>query len=218
VGCRVWIALLAVCAASGQDNAVRKANDYPAHEAWPRFEIGAEYLVHSIPTEKGVLYGRDYLVVEVAIFPGKQPVTIASNNFTLRLNGKKVLLTEAAGFVAASLKYADWEQRATLTGTAQVGDGTVVIGKPPQTARFPGDPTQDRRMPPPRRPDDPDAAGVTTNPLNLDRLVALASLPELETREKVKGCLYFSFTGKSNSIRTLDLEYEDGSLLRVFAR
>jgi hypothetical protein len=56
----------------------------PAHASWPRFEIGAEYLVHSIPTEKGALYARDYLVVEIAIFPGKQVVAITSNSFTAK--------------------------------------------------------------------------------------------------------------------------------------
>jgi hypothetical protein len=46
-------------------------------------------------------------------------------------------------------------------------------------------------------------------------LVKLATLPEIETLDPVRGCLYFRFEGKSNSIRTLDLEYEDGSSLRV---
>ncbi len=212
-----WIALLAVCAACGQDDG-RKASDYPAHAVWSQFEIGAEYLIHSIPTAKGALYARDYLVVEVAIYPGKQPVEISTNNFTLRVNGKKVVLhTESAGFVAASLKYADWEQRPTLIGTAGVGNGTVVIGKPPNQGRFPGDPTQDRRLPEPRHPDDTDASGQA-NRVDIDELVKLAALPEVETRERVKGCLFFAFEGKIKSIRTLDLEYGDGSLLRVWGR
>jgi hypothetical protein len=174
-------------------------------------------MVHSIPTEKGALYARDYLVVEVAISPSKQPVAISSGAFTLRVNGKKtVLSTESAGFVAASLKYADWEQRhPVITGTAQVGDGTVIVGHPPNPGRFPGDPTQDRRMPEPRHPEDPDAGKPVKDPLDIDKLVKLATLPEVETIETVRGCLYFRFEGKSNSIRSLDLEYADGSSLRL---
>ena len=214
---RIWIAILAVCAASGQDEA-RKVDDYPAHASWPLFKIGAEYMVHSIPTEKGPLYARDYLVVEVAILPEKRPVAISSGAFTLRINGKKtVLSTEPAGFVAASLKYADWEQRRTIIGTAQAGNGTVVVGKPPNTGRFPGDPTQDRRRPEPRRPEDPDG-GKQVKDLDIDTLVKRATLPEIETLELVKGCLYFRFEGKPNSIRTLDLEYTDGSSLRILGR
>jgi len=214
----LWVALVAVCAASGQDDATRKANDYPAHAVWAHFEIGAEYLIHSIPTEKGALFARDYLVVEVAIFPGLQPVAISSDNFTLRVNGKKVVLrTESAGFVAASLKYADWEQRPTLIGTAGVGNGTVVIGKPPQNGRFPDDPTRDRRLPEPKRPDESDERGKV-NRLDIDKLVGLAALPDVETRERVKGCLFFQFDGKIKSIRTLDLEYSDGNSLRIWGR
>jgi hypothetical protein len=138
---RIWISILAACAAGGQDQA-RKAADYPAHASWQRFQIGAEYMVHSIPTEKGALYARDYLIVEVAISPSKRPVAISSGAFTLRVNGKKtVLSTESAGFVAASLKYADWEQRhPVMTGTAQVGDGTVIVGQPPNPDAFPAIP------------------------------------------------------------------------------
>jgi hypothetical protein len=174
-------------------------------------------MVHSIPTEKGALYVRDYLVVEVAIFPAKRLVAISSGAFTLRVNGKKTVLnTESAGFVAASLKYADWEQQhPVLIGTAQVGNGTVVVGQPPNPGRFPGDPTRDRRMPEPRHPEDPDAGKQVKDRADIDTLVKLATLPEIETLDPVRGCLYFRFEGKSNSIRTLDLEYEDGSSLRV---
>jgi hypothetical protein len=177
-------------------------------------------LVHSIPNDKGALYARDYLIVEVAIVPGKRPVAISSGAFTLRVNGKKTVLpTESAGFVAASLKYADWEQQhPTVIGTAQAGNGRVVVGQPPNPGRFPGDPTQDRRMPEPRHPEDPDAGKQVKDRADIDALVKLATLPEIETLDMVKGCLYFRLEGKSNSIRRLDLEYQDGSSLRVLGK
>src|SRR5438309_2338488 len=78
---RLLLAMLAASLAWAQYEVPRKANEYPAHASWPEFEIGAEYLVHSIPTDNGSLFARDYLVVEVAIYPGKQPVMISDAHF-----------------------------------------------------------------------------------------------------------------------------------------
>jgi len=206
------IALMTVCAATAQ-NDPRKATDYPAHASWPKFEIGAEYMIHSIPTEKGDLYTRDYLVVEVSIYPGKTPIEIASGAFTLRLNGRKdVLNAEPPGFVAAALKYPDWEQHPTLVATGQLGDATVSVGQPPNPGRFPQDPNRDRRLPEPRQ--DTDTVKVDQN-IDIDEVVKFASLPDVTTNERVKGCLYFRYSGKIRSIHTVDLEYKDGSSLRI---
>jgi hypothetical protein len=142
----------------GQYEVPRKANEYPAHASWARFAIGAEYLIHSIPTDNGSIFARDYLVVEVAIYPGKEPVNILDAHFTLCVNGKKsVLSTESPGFVAASLKYPEWEQRPTAVGSVGIGDGSVILGGPSATPRFPGDPTARAPVGLPRR--DPDDRG-----------------------------------------------------------
>src|SRR5437588_11418606 len=70
-----------------------KPEAYPAHAALGRISIGAEYMVHSIPAGNQTLLASDYLVVEVAVFPGPaEPVEIASTTFALRLNAKKELL------------------------------------------------------------------------------------------------------------------------------
>ena len=208
------IALMAVCAATAQ-NDPRKATDYPAHASWPKFEIGAEYLMHSIPTQKGTLFAGDYLVVEVSIYPGKTPLEISSGAFTLRLNGRKfVLNAEPPGFVAAALKYPDWEQHPTLVATAQMGDATVAVGQPPNPGRFPQDPNRDRRLPQPGHPDDAERGGIDKS-IDIDQVIKFVSLPEVTTNERVKGCLYFRYSGKIKSIHTVDLEYKDGSSLRL---
>lgn len=208
---RFLLALLVASIATAQYEVPRKVNEYPAHASWPRFEIGAEYLVHSIPADNGSLFARDYLVVEVAIYPGKQPVMISDAHFTLRMNGKKsVLNAESPSFVASSMKYPDWEQRPTLVGTAGVGDGSVIVGAPTPAPRFPGDRTGGVPIGMPRKePDNTDAAGNPRPYASVDDLIARAALPEGEARTPRKGALFFAYKGKLKSIRTLELFYDD---------
>ena len=88
-----------------QDAPRSKASDYPAHIALTGMEIGAEYLVHSIPSERGDYFAKEYLVVEVAIFPATQDglkidsLKISSGHFTLRINKKSNLTAQSAGTV-----------------------------------------------------------------------------------------------------------------------
>ena len=200
-----FLALFAVSAASAQYEVPRKANEYPAHAMWPQFEVGAEYLIHSVPAEKGAIYARDYLVIEVAVYPVKAPVTVLSAHFVLRVNDRKtVLYPESPGFVAAYVKYPNWSQDREVVGTAQVGDGTVMIG-PRSPSRFPGDPTVGS---PPRPEADPNAEPRA--PVNVEDMIARAALPEGETRVPWKGCLYFAYDGKLKSIHKLELDYDDG--------
>jgi hypothetical protein len=119
-----------------------KAADYQAHAQLDGFEIAAEYLVHSIPVTGGVLDTRDYLVLEVAIYPkSRETPVVSSGDFTLKVNhGRSVLSTQAPGMVAASVKYPDWEVRPTLEGSVGVGGTDVILGRPQTTGRFPGDP------------------------------------------------------------------------------
>ena len=203
------LVLFAATLAGAQDDASRKANDYPAHASWPQFDIGAEYLIHSIPTEVGAIFARDYLVVEVAIYPGKHPVMISSAAFTLRVNGQRtVLYPESPGFVAASLKYPDWEPRPTLVGSVGVGDGSVIVGAPTPVGRFPGDPTGNPRVQLPRKQPDTGAEGHPKK-ASIEELVTRAALPDGEARIPAKGSVYFAFTGKLKSIHSLELLYDD---------
>ncbi len=208
--------VFAVCAIAvpvlfAQYEVSRKASEYPAHASWPHFEIGAENMFHSIPAESGTIFARDYLVIEVAIYPGKQPVDIATGNFALRVNGSKVpVMPESAGFVASSVRYPDWEQRAITTASAGAGDGNVTLGAPPAVARFPGDPTVSApRMPRQEPPDDVESVGAPKEHWSLEQLITRAALPEGETRMPRKGCLYFAYKGKLKRIHSLELLYDD---------
>src|ERR1700682_4609450 len=132
-----------VLAAAAWSQPREKASDYPEHAKLADREIGIEYLVHSIPVERGVLVASDYLVVEVAVFPlTLAGVAVSSGQFTLRINGKKTpVYSQSTGMVAASIKYPDYERtRPRLVAEA----GPVIIGAPRPVARFPGDPSSRR--------------------------------------------------------------------------
>jgi hypothetical protein len=109
-----------------------KPEDYPLHAAGSKVAIGAEYMVHSFTDHNNTFVTRDHLVVEVAIFPGPgAPLMVSLGNFSLRVNGKKAALAaQAPEFVSASLKYNNWEQHPTLTGSGGLGNAGVVLGQP----------------------------------------------------------------------------------------
>jgi len=196
-------ALLALLQA--QEAPRSKASDYPAHIALPAMQIGAEYLVHSIPVEKGEYFAREYLVVEVAVFPtSKGQLKISSGSFTLRINNKSTLLAQSPGTLAAALTYPDWEQRPQITAQA----GPVIYGAP-QVGRFPGDPTQPYPMPNPGQADSGNVQKESDLPI--EQAISRAALPEGLTAEPVKGCLFFRFEGKLKSIKSIELIYDAGA-------
>jgi len=185
-----------------------KASDYPAHVSLAGMEIGAEYLVHSIPGESGFYIAKEYLVVDVGVFSTThEGVAVKNDQFSLRINDGKLVLSPAApGTVAGALKYPDWENQRAATAQA----GPVIYGTPSPVGRFPGD----QRAPPPvPRPveDPPDPSGSETRaPKSIDESIAGIALSEGPTNKTAKGCLFFRFTGKMKSIRSLDLVYDGG--------
>lgn len=210
--------------ANAQEAADRKPSDYPIHAKAAGFEIGAEYLVHSLPTANGNYYVHDYLVVEVAIAPAHPPLTVSSQRFTLRLNRKKpVLYSQSPGMVAASLKYPDWENQHSMTAEAGMGDRSVILRSPQPVERFPGDPRpRQNRLPVPTR--EPDETSPTGEPkqgaMPVEEAVARAALPEGETAIPRNGALFFPYQGKLKSIHSMELIYDDSqnapTVLRIF--
>jgi hypothetical protein len=192
-----------------QDNAPRsKPADYPVHVSLPGMEIAAEYLLHSIPTPKGFYFTKEYLVVDVGIFPGAaESIKISSGQFTLRINhGQSTLPPDSPGTVAASLKYPDWEQRPTAVAQA----GPVILGAPPAVGRFPGDPREPPPISPPGKEEPDPSSAEREPPKTIEQMIALAALPEGPSNKPAKGCLFFRFRGKTKSIRSLDLVYDAG--------
>ena len=186
--------------------------DYPAHVQLGRVALGAEYLVRSLFVGGQSFVTPDYLVVEVAVYPPKgEALEVSSGEFTLRLNGKKQLLfAQSPGFVAASLKYPDWERRRTLEVGGGVGDTGVILGRPETAERFPGDPRprQTRLPAPPKAPAPQDPSGLDKpEPVRAEEAVVEAALPEGKAAGPVSGYLYFAYQGKLKSIRTAELLY-----------
>ena len=190
-----------------QDEPRSKAADYPVHVTLPAMELGAEYLVHSIPGPRGGYFAKEYLVVELALFPlGKESVRMSSGYFTLQINNKTILAAQSSGIVAAALKYPDWEQRPNLSAQA----GPLIFGAPTGVGRFPGDERQTRPIPTPV-PDQTGAGNVEPErDLPIEEAIAKAALPEGLFSEPRKGCLFFRFQGKLKSIKSLDLLFDAG--------
>jgi hypothetical protein len=193
----------------GQNGPARsKATDYPVHATLPGMEIGAEYLDHSVPGEKGFYIAKDYLVVDVGVFAStSDSISVKSGQFSLRINdGKKVLVPVSPGTVAGALKYPDWENQ--HGASAQVGP--VIYGSPSPTGRFPGDPGA---PPPIQGPVEapPDPSGIEKQiPTSLDESIANVALHDGLNHKEARGCLFFRYAGKMKSIRSLDLVYDSG--------
>jgi hypothetical protein len=180
---------------------------YPVHGSSADAAIGAEYLVHSFSGKKGTYIARDHLVVEIGVFPSKE-LMVSSGHFTLKVNGKKqALFAQPPQFVAAGLKWEDWEHRRRMDVFAGSGDATIGVG-PGSEPRFPGD---NRRRPMPAPPKAPqpehESVGRNGNPEKAEEVVIETALVEGPTAFPIAGHLYFPFKGKPKSIKSLELIY-----------
>lgn len=158
-----------------------KPTDYPVQASVGDLVIAAEYLLHSVGTGNGSFLAPNYLVIEIAVYPAKkQPVTISSGQFTLRVNGaKEELPAELAAIAAASLKFSDWDGQ----------------GGAPQPV-----PEQPRVSDPLNRP----------VPRSAPEAVTATAFPGGECTGPVSGNLYFGYTKKTKLIKTLELIWHHG--------
>jgi hypothetical protein len=176
----------------------QKAADYPVSASAGRAELGAEFLVHNIPSSRGYYFAKSYLVVDVGVFPKPGGVLkVSAGQFTLRLNGGGVpLVAQSPGMVAASLKYPDWEEPTGFSGSASAGN-IGITNAPRPVGRFPGD----------SRGQGPGET-VTSNPEDEpDHQLALVALPDTSSERPVKGCVFFASDIKAKKIKSLDLEW-----------
>jgi hypothetical protein len=206
-------AILAASLAAAQPLTPKSSADlYPSHTTFGKYSLGADYLVHTIPSPPGGLFAADYLVIETALFgPNFQIAHLRSEHFRLRINGTKTPLPpQSPGTVAASLKYSNYENQRSVVLSGGVGNADVIYGPRP-TARFPGDPTVGR--PVPQTVPEPEHPGTEEKapPVPIEERIQLLSWPEGEDLPPVAGLLFFRFTGKTKSIKSLELLY-DGPL------
>jgi hypothetical protein len=186
------------------------ASDYPIHGEAGGVPIGAEFMVHSFGSGEQMYVVENYLVVEVALYRPKDPVqTVDVSEFALRINGKKPLPPQPPQMVAASLAHPEWGQRKP---GLEVGAGPVIFGAPRSGQPFPGSP-QPRGPAPPRAPDaDPPGGMEKPKAVTPAELLVQTAMPTDPHRGPVSGFLYFPYTGKTSSIKSLELTWQGASL------
>lgn len=200
---RIALILSISALVAGQPVPKTKPADYPVHVQMDSVILAAEYLVHSLPTERGTLFAKDYLVVEAAFFgPRLSRLKLSPDQFTLRINGRGTpLTTQLPGLVASSIQFPNSDGGGfSAGGSIGVGDGTVAVGPRSAPSQFPGD-GNDRTSQP----------TLTVQKEQEDKVeyrVQNASLPEGEQSLPRSGLLYFSWHGKTKNIRSLELFYD----------
>ena len=166
--------------------------DYQAQAQAGALTIAAEFTGHSVPTEQGPLSTEDYVVVEMGLFgpPGAR-IKLSSDDFTLRINGRKTPLpTQPCGLVVASIKDPEWEPPkpagSSKSKTSLGGSGEdQSAGGPP---------------PPPPKP-----------PFELQRSwaqrVQKVALPEGDRLLPQAGLVFFQYRGQAKGIHSVELIY-----------
>jgi hypothetical protein len=203
-----------MCAALSQAGGLKpkdKVVDYPVHaELQHGFTIGAEYLVHTVPSPtsnpRDGMVANDYLVIELGVFgPRTASIDLSIGTFQLLINGKMTLTTDSPGSVASSIKFDDRAQRARVQMAGNAGP--VGVGTAPNRGpRFPGDPTGNH----PISVDGPEISAPVDKdaPVSVDDRIKLASLPQGALAPPFAGLIFFPYAGKTKSIKTLELIYE----------
>jgi hypothetical protein len=186
-----------------------KAEDYEVHSQAKDVAIGAEFMIHSFSGHGTTYVAKDYLVVEVALFPPKGgSVTANAGRFAIRMNGRRLLTPVAPQTVAVSLQHPEWQTGPHLEGGGGLGNTGVILGRP-RPSQVPGG--QDPRGPTqPRAPGRGNPGDIEPEPrVPAHQLVVETALPEGPFRGPVSGFLYFPYKGRTSSIKTLDLLYDD---------
>jgi hypothetical protein len=151
--------------------------------------IAAEFTGHAVGTPQGTLLTEDYIVVETAFFgaPGTR-TKLSTENFSLRINGKKAALPgQPYGVVLPSLKDPEWEPPAdtkSKSKTTMGGGGRGESNEPPAPVTMP---FAVRRA--------------------MEQRVQKATLPEGDRALPVAGLIYFPYRGKTQAIKSLELIY-----------
>lgn len=168
------------------------AADYQFQGKAGTVNIGAEFDGHSVPTPDHTYSAEDYIVVEAGLFgaPGAHLV-LTRDDFSLRINGKKVLPSEPYELVFKSLKDPEWippeskedkeSKNGITTGGGGLGGGDKVPPLPPKM------PFELRRA--------------------MNQQVQKSSMQEGDRPLPQAGLLFFSYRGKPENIKSMELLY-----------
>ena len=200
-----------------------KVEAYEVHAQAKNAAIGAEYMVHSYSRGEQMFIAKDFLIVEVALFPPKgTTVTVQLSDFALRINGKKETLVAAAPqAVVAYMQHPEWNpprQGPRAEAGAGAGNVGVMVGGPPVNPNpYPGS-----QMPPQNRIPNPtyppvdipkeNPGGVKIEPVDPSELLLQTAIEEGPHRWPTSGFLFFPYRGKTTAIKSLELLYQDAVL------
>jgi hypothetical protein len=164
--------------------------DYQAHAQAGTVTIAADFVGHSVPTAQKTLTTEEYVVVEAAFFgPADARLLMSEDDFSLRINGKKVPLhSQPYGRVAASLKDPDWVP--PESEAPQKSSKTSIGGSGQEAGSLPK---------------------VVHVPIELQRAMAQqtqrASLALGERPLPQAGLIFFQYRGKVQNITSIELIY-----------
>lgn len=197
-----------------------KASEYQASVAIPgssSHTLAADYLGHSAPTGRGVLFAPNHIVLEVAVF-GTEPIVVRHAHFQLQLTGKVApknpIATDPSSYVAATMREGSIHSAnaPNLEATGSLGNAGVILGRRrPSTGSPDLDSTRQGRGPAPPVVGAPghDRSGNSAE-APIDPVEALAKV-ELEPGERkmpARGLLFFPYAGKLKPLRTITLLYQ----------
>jgi hypothetical protein len=162
--------------------------DYQAQALLGKFTLAADFTEHSLPTPQGLFTTDDYVVVEAGLYgPPGAHLTISTNDFALRVNGKKTPVPgQPYGVVFSSAKDPSWEppeapskSKSGLT-TGDSGDA----GSTPAPVHMP-------------------------MPLQhvMQQKIQKAAMPEGDRPLPQAGLLFFLYRGQTKGIYSVELIY-----------
>lgn len=163
--------------------------DYPAQQQVGPVTLAAEFAGHSFQTPDAVYSTEDYVVVEVAFFGAPEAkLKLNSNDFSLRLNGKKGALPSVSSeLVLKSLKDPNWippEQPDAKSSKSSFGSKPGEDNTPPLPPKMP---MELRHV--------------------MSQRVQKSALLEGDRVLPQAGLLFFAYHGKPESIHALELVY-----------
>jgi hypothetical protein len=165
-------------------------NDYQARARVGPIAIGAEFMRHAVPTPQNEFTTENYVIVEVGIFgaPGEK-ARLSSQDFSLRVNGKKPAPSVPFGIVLSDLKDPDWQppEAAKPKASAISAGGDNGTGAP-ETA-----------LPPPKMP----LPLVHVMQIKVEK----AAMPEGDRVLPEAGLLFFPYHGQGDKIKSVELMY-----------
>ncbi len=166
--------------------------EYQAQAKAGTVTIGAEFMGHSIPTPEHIFSTEDYIIVEAGLFgPPGANTTLSRDDFSLRINGKKIASpSEPFEVISHTLKDPEWqppktdddkESKSSLTTGGGGAGGDKLPPIPP-------------KMPFPLR-------------RAMEQQVHRSFMEEGDRPLPQAGLLFFSYHGKAENIRSLELIY-----------